>query len=80
MPLNISELGLNGTEDSGRGEDGENHPNKTYNSTIPRTGTHRNNEIFVTEISSQNNSFTAQTSSGDLTPLSEAVALHKYEF
>ena len=82
--LNIAEefqlKGLNGTEAGGRGEDGENPLKKTYNTTIPRTGTHRNNDIFETAISSPSNSFTSQTNPEDQIPLSAAVALPKYEF
>ena len=55
--LNIAEefqlKGLNGSEDGG------NPQKKTFNPTIPKTGTHRNNDVFETAISSQNNSFTS---------------------
>ena len=82
--LNIAEefqlKGLNGTEDGERGEDEGNPQKKTYNPTVTRTGTNRNSDIFETEISSQNNSFTSQTNSEDQICLSTAVALPKYEF
>jgi hypothetical protein len=82
--LNIAEefqlKGLNGKEDGERGEDGGNPQKKSYNTTVPRTETNRNSDIFETEISSQNNSFTSQTNSEDQIPLSAATALPKHEF
>ena len=66
--------GLNGTEDEG------NPPKKTYNPTVPSTGVHMNNDIFKTEISSQNKYFATQTNPKDQTPLIAAVALPKHEF
>ena len=82
--LNIAEefqlKGINGSEDGEGGEDGGNPQKKTYNPTIPRTGTHRNNDVFETAISSQNNSFISKTNSEDQIPLSAATALPKYEF
>ena len=82
--LNIAEefqlKGLNGSEDGEGGEDGGNPQKKTYNPTIPRTGTDRNNDVFETAISSQNNSFISKTNSEDQIPLSAATALPKHEF
>ena len=72
--------GLNGPEDGGRGEDGRNPSKKTYNPTVPSTGTHRNNDTIKTEISSQNKYFTSQTNPEDQTPLIAAVALPMHEF
>ena len=84
--LNIAEdlklKGLNGTEDGDeqRGGDGRNPQKKTYNPPVPSAGTHRNNDIFKTEIPSKNNSSTSQTNSEDHITFNMAAAFPKHEF
>ena len=71
--LNIAEefqlKGLNGTADGG------NAPKKSYNTTVPSIATHRENDTFETEISSQTDSFTSQTNSEDQIPLGFGLCL-----